>query len=70
MVSCAELEQMAQFVPNYIPKDKPSRAMIIQGYYAIPCGGTHVENVRDVGPLKIEKIKNKKGNIRISYSIT
>lgn len=69
MVSVDELQQMAQFVPDYIPKDKPSRAMLIQGYYAIPCGGTHVLNVADVGQLNIEKIKNKKGNVRISYSI-
>lgn len=70
MVSAEELQQTAQFVPDYIPKDKPSRVMIIQGYYAIPCGGTHIANVGDIERLKIEKIKNKKGNLRISYSIT
>ena len=69
MVSAEQLQEMAQFVPDYIPKDKPSRVMIIKGYYAIPCGGTHVANVQEIGSLKIEKIKNKKGNVRISYSI-
>lgn len=70
MVSIEQLHKMAQFVPDYIPKDKPSRVMIIQGCYAIPCGGTHVANLKEIGSLKIEKIKNKKGNVRISYSIT
>ena len=69
MVSAEQLQQMAQFVPDYIPKDKPSRAMIIKGYYAIPCGGTHVANLEEIGALKIKKIKNKKGNVRVSYSI-
>jgi len=69
MVSLEELKQLAKFVPDYIPADKPSRAMIIEGYPAIPCGGTHVQNTKDVGHMIIEKISNKKGNVRVSYTL-
>ena len=69
MVTLEELKRIAKFVPDYIPADKPSRAMIVEGYPAIPCGGTHVQNTKDVERMVIEKISNKKGNLRISYSI-
>jgi len=68
-VSGQELHNVSKFVPDYIPKDKPSRAMIIQGFHAIPCGGTHVANTQDVKSVIVEKIKNRKGNLRISYSL-
>lgn len=33
------------------------------------CGGTHVENLRDIGKVLITKIKMKKGTISVSYEI-
>ncbi len=69
VVSYDELAQMANYVPDYIPKNKPTRAMIVNSFPAIPCGGTHVLNTKDIARIKIEKIKNKKGNLRISYSV-
>jgi Ser-tRNA(Ala) deacylase AlaX len=69
LVTLQELQAMASYVPDYIPKDKPSRAMIVQGYPAIACGGTHAHNTQEVGPITIDKIKNVKGNLRVSYSI-
>jgi len=64
-----KLTTIAYYVPDYIPDNKPSRVMIVQKYPAIPCGGTHVQNTKKVGSVIINKIKNKKGNLRISYSI-
>lgn len=69
MVSLDELKKLAHFVPDYIPKDKPCRAMIVKGYTAIPCGGTHVQNTNEIRHITIDKISNKKGNVRVSYSI-
>jgi Ser-tRNA(Ala) deacylase AlaX len=69
MVTLDELKAMASFVPDFIPKDKPTRAMIITNYPAIPCGGTHAQNTGEVAHVIVEKIKNKKGNLRISYSV-
>lgn len=36
---------------------------------AYPCGGTHVKNTRDIGMVRITKIKLKKGQITVSYSL-
>ena len=70
MVSAQELIAIAQYVPDSIPQDKPSRVMIIKGGKAIPCGGTHVTNIEQIEQVHIDKIKNKEGNIRVSYSIS
>ena len=69
LVSHDELRSIAKYVPDYIPQDKPSRVMIVEGCYAIPCGGTHAANTQEVGAVTIEKVKNRKGNLRISYKI-
>ncbi len=68
-ISLDEFKRLADFVPEYISADKPIRVMIIEGYLAIPCGGTHVQNTKDVEQMNIDKISNKKGNMRISYSL-
>jgi len=35
-----------------------------------PCEGTHVLNVADICQMYVTKIKNKKGNLRVSYSVS
>lgn len=67
-VSLEELATMIPCIPDYLPLDKPARVMIVEGYPAIPCGGTHVENTKDVIHMVIEKMTNKKGNMRVSYA--
>jgi len=48
---------------------KPMRIMNVEGFKSCPCGGTHVKSALEVGKISIKKIKNNKGNIRISYQI-
>ena len=36
---------------------------------AYPCGGTHVTNTEEIGKVCISKIKMKKGQITVSYSL-
>ena len=50
---------------------KPNRILHIQNHPDCPCGGTHVQNLSEIGTIKIKKIKNNnsKGTVQISYSI-
>lgn len=45
---------------------KPSR-IVYFGSFAVPCGGTHVANLKDIEHVTIRKIKLKKGRLKISY---
>jgi len=42
---------------------------ILYGEYGIPCGGTHVANLKEIISIGIRKIKKEKDAIRVSYSI-
>lgn len=45
------------------------RMVIVGGALGCPCGGTHVKNSSEIGPIHIRKLQNKKGNLRISYVV-
>lgn len=64
----AEMESKGAIVPENLPKDKPSRAMMYDDF-AVPCGGTHVQDIKDIGEITVTKIRNKKGVIHLSYSV-
>lgn len=69
LVSKEELAEYCDFVPDYIPEDKPTRIVKVWGEDWIPCGGTHVKNISELGTVTIRKIKCKKGNSKISYEL-
>lgn len=68
-VSKEEMESICKHVPQNIPENKPSRVVMYGETFGIPCGGTHLKNIKDVGSVTITKLKSKKGVIRLSYSI-
>jgi Ser-tRNA(Ala) deacylase AlaX len=63
-----DMASVCHNVPDYIPKDKPSR-VVMYGDFGVPCGGTHVGNLFDIKHITIRKIKEKKGVTRIAYDI-
>lgn len=67
-VTVDEIAKLCRHVPDYLPKDKPSR-VVLYGDFGIPCGGTHVAELKDIGQETIRKIKIKDNTIRISYAI-
>ena len=64
-----EMKSVCRFVPDYIPEGKPAR-VVMYGDFGVPCGGTHVNNLADIGQITVRKIKEEKGNIRVAYDIS
>ena len=55
-------------IPDNLPKGKPTRAVFYNDF-PVPCGGTHVKDIKDIGNVTITNIKKKDGNIRVSYTV-
>lgn len=64
-----EMGSVCEFVPDYIPEGKPAR-VVMYGDFGIPCGGTHVSNLGEIGKMTIRKIKQDGENIRVSYLVS
>ena len=63
-----EMKNTGAVVPENLPKGKPTRVVFYDDF-AVPCGGTHVKNIADIGKLTVTTIKRKDGNVRVSYQI-
>jgi Ser-tRNA(Ala) deacylase AlaX len=63
-----EMHTVVRHVPDNIPKNKPGR-VVMYGDFGVPCGGTHVKDISQVGKIHIPKLKEKKGIIRLSYTV-
>ena len=63
-----EMSRYCRHVPDFLPEGKPSR-IVLYGDFGVPCGGTHVAQLQDIGTETIRKIKTQAGNIRVSYEI-
>lgn len=64
-----KMHTVCRHVPDNIPKNKPGRVVIYGENFGIPCGGTHVKNLKQVGKVSIPKLKEKNGVIRVSYEV-
>lgn len=64
-----EMSQICLNVPDNIPSNKPARVVVYGDSFGVPCGGTHVSNLGEVGKINIPKIKSKKGVIRVNYTV-
>jgi alanyl-tRNA synthetase len=49
----------------FTPKDKPTRIVQIGDYLPLPCGGTHVRSLGELGKVTLTKIKKD----RLSYQL-
>jgi Ser-tRNA(Ala) deacylase AlaX len=57
-------------VPPYIPAGSDLRVLkLTDEDYGCPCGGTHVEHVRDIETLTIQKITKKGKSIQVRYVV-
>jgi len=54
----------------FAPPGKAVRVVNFAGYPICGCGGTHVTSSSEIGKITIRKVKTRKGNTKISYSIS
>src|SRR5437660_1685343 len=64
-----EMPTICRHVPENIPKNKPARVVIYGDNFGIPCGGTHVKNLKQIGTVTVPKLKEKKGILRVNYTV-
>lgn len=57
------------FLPEGEVNGKPAR-VVLYGEHRIPCGGTHVNHLGEIGRMSIRKIKQDGPNIRIGYDVS
>jgi Ser-tRNA(Ala) deacylase AlaX len=68
-VPVAEMGRYCRYIPANIPTNKPARVVLYADDFGIPCGGTHVRNVKDIGKIMVTKVKSKKGITKVSYCV-
>lgn len=66
--SKSDVPKYCQHVPDYLPDDKPVRLIFFDNF-AVPCGGTHVNNLSEIKGMIIRKIKAEKNKVKVSYDI-
>lgn len=67
-MSVEEMHKYCRHVPQNLPKNKPGRVVMYDDF-GVPCGGTHVRDIKQVGRVSIPKLKEKKSVIRLSYKV-
>lgn len=68
-ISPLHFEEKFYKLPYTIPGSKNFRAMQIEGFLPVPCGGTHLKNIFEIGTIKLSKVSSKEGKTKISYKI-
>lgn len=64
-----EVETLCGYVPDYIPREGPVRVVFVAGPLGCPCGGTHVRDIREIGRLRILKVRVSGGRTRVRYAV-
>jgi len=70
-VSRDELLRRAPKAPNLLrlPELERYRIVTIQGCESIPCGGTHLRDVREIGGVSLEKVEQRGLDFRVYYDV-
>lgn len=64
-----EMQKTCRYTPDF-PIEKGERARVVaHAGFPMPCGGTPVADLADIGQITIRKIKQEKDKIRIGYDV-
>lgn len=71
MISYEELLKIAPEAPNIyrLPKLDSFRIVTIEGCEPIPCGGTHLRNVNEIGRFKLKDVLKREDGFKIYYDV-
>jgi len=64
-----ELRQLAKFIPPNLPRNKPLRIIQIDGFHAMPDGGTQVRDAKEIGRVEITSVNSSNGKVTIKYRV-
>ncbi len=67
-MSKEEMKKICRSVPENLPDGKPAR-IVMYGHFGIPCGGTHVNNIRDIGGMLVRNLKIGGDIIKVGYDV-
>jgi alanyl-tRNA synthetase len=67
----ADAERLIAGAPNLarLPIAEKLRIVTIQGQIPIPCGGTHVRNLKEIGTLEITRTEPAEAGFRIHFQV-
>jgi alanyl-tRNA synthetase len=69
-MDAATFERLYYKLPYETPGNKAFRAMQIGDYPPVPCGGTHLQAIGEIGIAQATKVKVKDGTVKISYEVS
>lgn len=64
-----DLKVFIDFASSDPDDQKCQRSMRIDGFPSIPCGGTHVSKLSEIGSMSIRRVEVKKGKTRVCYAV-
>ncbi|MCX7338792.1 MAG: alanine--tRNA ligase-related protein [Alphaproteobacteria bacterium] len=69
VISSQEPSKFCIESPLQIPSGKTERVVTMDGFEPVPCGGTHLKNISELGSVNIRKIQGRNGNTKVSYKV-
>ena len=66
-----DAERLIADAPNIarLPKSEKLRIVTIKGHLSIPCGGTHVLNLKEIGSLEVQRIAPAETGFRLHFEV-
>lgn len=66
-----DAERLIADAPNLarLPKSEKLRIVTIQGQLPIPCGGTHVWNLKEIGALEVRRAEPAETGFRLHFEV-
>jgi len=67
----ADAASLIASAPNLarLPKSERLRIVTIEGQIPIPCGGTHILNLKEIGTLKTQKTEPAEAGFRLHFDV-